>query len=138
MIFLGMGLPRIGVNDRDEPEEIDLTRLEIAPVGMNIGPYEKQLFLRLIGRGVARSKAASLVRIDIEDVEEWMQRGMDEGTGKFREFYLDVQQAEAIAQIRLTMAASSAATKGDWKAAAHLLKRYPTQTALEKKICSIL
>lgn len=66
--------------------------------------------------------AAGYAGIHVRTLYFWLQRGQDDKTGQFRDFYTRYKEAEAIGAVNNLACINSAAKGGDWRAAAWILQ----------------
>jgi hypothetical protein len=66
--------------------------------------------------------AAGYAGIHVRTLYFWLQRGQEDKTGQFRDFYTRYKEAEAIGAVNNLACINSAAKGGDWRAAAWILQ----------------
>lgn len=66
--------------------------------------------------------AAGYAGIHVRTLYFWLQRGQNDKTGQFRDFYTRYKEAEAIGAVNNLACINSAAKGGDWRAAAWILQ----------------
>jgi hypothetical protein len=66
--------------------------------------------------------AAGYAGIHVRTIYFWLQRGQEDKSGQFRDFYTRYKEAEAIGAVNNLACINSAAKGGDWKAAAWILQ----------------
>ena len=66
--------------------------------------------------------AAGYAGIHVRTLYFWLQRGKDDKTGKYRDFYTRYKESEAIGAVNNLACINSAAKGGDWRAAAWILQ----------------
>ena len=79
--------------------------------------------------------AAGYAGIHVRTIYFWLQRGQEDKTGQFKDFYTRYKEAESIGAVNNLACINSAAKGGDWRAAAWLLeRRHPESWSLKKDI----
>ena len=77
-----------------------------------------------VRRGIPFKQAAAYAGVSYDTFNRWRRLGSDEDAPeRFRKFCDALSQAEGEAVFRLVGTLDSAATRGDWKAAAWILER---------------
>jgi len=66
--------------------------------------------------------AAGYAGLHVRTIYFWLQRGQDDKTGQFKDFYTRYKEAEAIGAVNNLACINSAAKGGDWRAAAWILQ----------------
>ena len=80
--------------------------------------------LEAVRRGLTYHQAAAYAGISYSTLNRWRQQGQwEEAGGKYREFWIKLEQANGEAALRLVGRIEDAAEGGDWKAASWILER---------------
>ena len=66
--------------------------------------------------------AAGYAGIHVRTLYFWLQRGQEDKTGQFKDFYTRYKEAESIGAVNNLACINSAAKGGDWRAAAWILQ----------------
>ena len=66
--------------------------------------------------------AAGYAGIHVRTIYFWLQRGQEDKTGQFKDFYTRYKEAESIGAVNNLACINSAAKNGDWRAAAWILQ----------------
>ena len=83
----------------------------------------KKAIVDALAIGATRKDAALAAGVAYNTFLRWMQRGQDNKSGMFREFYESASVAEGEARLKFTTTIAQAAAKGDWRAAMEYLSR---------------
>jgi len=86
-------------------------------------PEVQERIVDAILHGATYRDASEAAGIAYNTFNEWMKKGADAKTGKFREFNDSVETANAQCAVNFTRVIQSKAAQGDWKAAEAWLKR---------------
>lgn len=91
-------------------------------------PESSKTILDHIKLGMSYKFASMAVGVDYTTFYRWVKKGGEQETGRYRIFYEDVQEAEAIFVRNSIARIAKAATEGSWQAAVWLLKiRHPDE-----------
>ena len=86
-------------------------------------PEAQAAIVDAILHGCTYKDAAEAAGIEYNTFNEWMKKGEQSTSGKYREFNDAVSKANAQCAINFTRVIQSKAALGDWKAALEWLKR---------------
>lgn len=84
-----------------------------------LNPAVQDQICTLLQRGIPRARCAALAGIDDDTFRLWFNRGVTEGAGPYRDFYLAVMKAEAmlhqtVAEMLMSHVASDPKTLLSW------------------------
>ena len=89
-------------------------------------PDAQQRIAQAIQLGATYEQAANYGGVSYNAFNEWMKRGTDANSGKFRQFYEAIKDAEGKSVVGWLAKIEKAANDGNWQAAAWKLeRRYP-------------
>jgi transposase-like protein len=96
---------------------------------------QRQIIIEAIRSGATVTAAAGAAGCSRRTIARWRERGAGDGaTPSEREFLLDYERAEAVAEVRLVQAITSASAL-DWRAAAWMLcHRWPDRWSEKRTI----
>src|SRR5210317_2649573 len=77
---------------------------------------------RAIKLGCTVQLAAGYAGIHVRTLYYWIQRGQEDKSGQYRDFFTRYKEAEAIGAVNNLACINSAAKGGDWRAAAWILQ----------------
>lgn len=97
-------------------------------------PERQERLTEAIAQGMHYETACQIAGIDYSTLRKWMQRGQDELSGKFSEFFEAVTRAEADAEAH-AVEIWRAAMPNDWRAAQVFLeRRYPQRWGRQTRV----
>jgi transposase-like protein len=96
---------------------------------------QREIIIEAISSGATVTAAAGAAGCSRRTIARWRERGAGDGaTPSEREFLLDYERAEAVAEVRLVQAITTAGTT-DWRAAAWMLcHRWPDRWSEKRTI----
>lgn len=86
-------------------------------------PERQARLCEAIGAGLPRERAAEWAGIGSSTFFRWLERGRTATSGRYREFWEAVEQAELRTELLAVGTIVSAIQSGDWRAAESFLKR---------------
>jgi hypothetical protein len=91
-------------------------------------PKACKTILDHIKLGMPYKFAATAAGVDYTTFNKWVNKGKEQETGQYHDFYNEVQEAEAIFVRNNLARIAKAATEGSWQAAVWMLKiRHPDE-----------
>lgn len=96
---------------------------------------QREIIIEAISSGATVTAAAGAAGCSRRTIARWRERGAGDGaTPSEREFLLDYERAEAVAEVRLVQAITTASAT-DWRAAAWMLThRWPDRWSEKRTI----
>lgn len=119
------------IHKKEINDALVLSRISNTPLAVHLDftPEKQEIILRGVLESNKPSTCAKLAKVDPSTLDKWLKMG-ERGISPYKQFYLEFNQAEALAQARDVRSLK----EGGWKGAETLLKlRWGWQEALPEK-----
>lgn len=100
-----------------------MTKRKPRPHAGKLTPERHQLIVNALRVGATYEVAAGHAGIVRSTLSNWLRRGRESKSGKYRDLYLDAVKARSRPVVGALVTINKAAAGGDWKAAAWIAER---------------